>query len=309
MFRLAVFLLLGLAMLQTGCASREDVQVLEAQLKQTQKDAAKRIQQLEQQLAETRTRLQEQIAQSSNPMRAAQANIWSDLEQTRNRLSSLEGRVDAAERVLGEVESQGDKQQAILKRMAFETQAMRMALTSELGVDLPEPPAEGLDNATAPFAPGEARPANATAGNATASRAKKPSPPPEPEPEEQADPAKALYDTAMENFKARKYDKARRLWAEFAENFPKHYLAPNAWFWQGECHYQQQRYAQAVLAYQNVLDRYPKSAKFKTALLKQGITWFKLGKPKAGRLRLEELVESFPKTPEAKRARAFLDKQ
>ncbi len=297
-------LLLALAVVLPACASREDVQVLEAELRQTQKDAAGRIADLERELDKTRDQLQEAIIQSSSPVRATQANIWSDLEQTRNRLASLEGRLEAVERVLGDVEQQSSRQEQILERMAFETQAIRMALIHELGVDLPEPPADGLGNATDAFAPSVPGP---RAANATAAAPDVQAP--EEAPEEKADPAKALYDKAMESFKAQEYDRALRLWSEFAETFPKHWLAPNAWFWQGECHYQKQRYAQSVLAYQNVLDRYPKSSKYKTALLKQGVAWYKLGKPDAGKLRLEELAKGFPDTPEAKRAKAFLDKQ
>ena len=83
-------------------------------------------------------------------------------------------------------------------------------------------------------------------------------------------------------------------------------LVPNAVFWQGECFFQMQDYANAVLTYQKVIEEHSKSNKYTAALLKQGISFFKLKKNQAGRLVLEDLIKKHPQSAEAKRAQAYL---
>jgi TolA-binding protein len=41
-------------------------------------------------------------------------------------------------------------------------------------------------------------------------------------------------------------------------------------------------------------------------MLKQGMAFYKLGKKKAGKLVLKDLIKKFPHTVEARRARGFL---
>ncbi|GFM34176.1 tol-pal system protein YbgF [Desulfovibrio subterraneus] len=125
----------------------------------------------------------------------------------------------------------------------------------------------------------------------------------------QVEPAvteKQLYDAAFTAFKDRRYKDALRMWEQFEKTYPKHSLVPNAIFWQGETNYQLKEYAPAILAYQKVIDKYSKSDKYRSAMLKQGIAFGKLGKNQAGRVRLEELIKKFPKTQEAERAKKAL---
>ena len=99
---------------------------------------------------------------------------------------------------------------------------------------------------------------------------------------------------------------AIRSYYEFEKIYPKHSLVANAVFWQGETNYQLKEYGPAVLAYQRVIDTYSKSDKYRSAMLKQGISFGKLGKKTAAKVRLEELIKKFPKSPEADRAKKAL---
>ena len=103
-----------------------------------------------------------------------------------------------------------------------------------------------------------------------------------------------------------KYKQAQTTWAEFVKGFPKDPLVPNAIFWQGECFFQLQDYANAVLTYQKVIEEHSKSNKYRPALLKQGISFYKLKKDQAGKLVLEDLIKKYPDSAEAKRAQAYL---
>ncbi len=123
----------------------------------------------------------------------------------------------------------------------------------------------------------------------------------------QLDPAQILYEKAYENFGKRKYDTARSLWAEFTTTFTDHALVPNAIFWQGECWYQLVDYQRAILAYQDVIKKYPKSTKYKYALLKQGVSFYRLGKADLGKIVLEDLISKYPESTEATRAKQYIN--
>ena len=70
--------------------------------------------------------------------------------------------------------------------------------------------------------------------------------------------------------------------------------------------FQMQDYANAVLTYQKVIEEHKSSNKYTAALLKQGISFFKLKKDQAGKLVLEDLIKKHPESAEAKRAQAYL---
>ncbi|NMC47837.1 MAG: tetratricopeptide repeat protein, partial [Desulfovibrio sp.] len=76
------------------------------------------------------------------------------------------------------------------------------------------------------------------------------------------DPADALYTNALQSFNNRQYREALSMWSEFTKNFSKNPLIPNTYFWMGECSFQLGDFANAVLSYQEVIDKYPKSTKY-----------------------------------------------
>ncbi len=65
-------------------------------------------------------------------------------------------------------------------------------------------------------------------------------------------------------------------------------------------------YGKAVLAYQEVIEKYPRSPKYRSAVLKQGMAFYQIGKDKAGRAVLQDLVDRFPKSPEATVAKKYM---
>ena len=83
-------------------------------------------------------------------------------------------------------------------------------------------------------------------------------------------------------------------------------MTSNAWFWQGETNYQLQNYGNAALAYQEVITKFSKSNKLPAAMLKQGMSFEKLGKREAANARYKELIKTHPNSPEAKRAKTLI---
>jgi tol-pal system protein YbgF len=119
-------------------------------------------------------------------------------------------------------------------------------------------------------------------------------------------PPHDLYAQALEAFNKLEYSNALTLWHAMTDNYPEYTLVSNAFFWQGEAHYQMQDFDNAIVKYNRVIEQYPQSSKYPAALLKAGLSCFALYKYKEGELRLKELMEKFPNRAEAKRAEIFL---
>jgi TolA-binding protein len=65
---------------------------------------------------------------------------------------------------------------------------------------------------------------------------------------------------------------------QMTDNFPEHTLLSNAFFWQGEAHYQMQDFDNAIVKYNRVIEQYNESSKYPAALLKAGLSCFALYK-------------------------------
>jgi TolA-binding protein len=76
----------------------------------------------------------------------------------------------------------------------------------------------------------------------------------------------------------------------------------------GECNFQLGDFANAVLSYQEVIDKYPKSTKYPDALFKRGAAFLKLGNKNAAKLSFQEVITKFPNSPFAQRAKSMMPK-
>jgi tol-pal system protein YbgF len=236
----------------------------------------------------------------------AQADLWAEVKEMRGILAALEGRLDSMDRqTLAMTKSQGNAtvvlstltQEVNELQFQFNQAVAQLALTLE-----PSPTASQTDSSGAVSATENV--GNAGTADATAKKAEETA----PQKKSKADPAKALYDQAFQEFKAKNYIIARSMWEEFQKSFPNHKLIPNAIFWQGECYYQVGKYDEAILKYQEVIEQHPKSDKYPAALLKQGVSFIRTDKKKPGAYLLEELIKHFPKAPEARQAKYYLKK-
>ena len=55
-----------------------------------------------------------------------------------------------------------------------------------------------------------------------------------------------------------------------------------------------------------MITKFPKSNKLASSMLKQGMSFEKLGKREAANARYKELISKFPNSPEAKRAKSLI---
>jgi len=128
-------------------------------------------------------------------------------------------------------------------------------------------------------------------------KAKKEEPPPSPD---------ALYLKGLDSLKAGDVVTAREQFTKFLEQNPKHELAANAHFWIGETHYSEKNYELAILSYQEVIKSFPGKDKVVAAMLKQAMAFNAIKDAKSAKFVLKKLIEGYPKSEEAKKAKELL---
>jgi tol-pal system protein YbgF len=98
------------------------------------------------------------------------------------------------------------------------------------------------------------------------------------------------------------YAGGREVLQNFLKRYPKNELAVNAMYWIGEAYYGEKKYENAILQFQDVIQKYGDHPKAAAALLKQGMSFQALGDNKNARIIWQKLVDTFPLSEEAKNA-------
>jgi tol-pal system protein YbgF len=124
---------------------------------------------------------------------------------------------------------------------------------------------------------------------------------PEETPPKEATPEE-VYEAALNTFREEKHKEAREMMEAFIRKYPEHTLAGNAQFWIAETYYAEKDYDDAILAYEDLLQKHKKHSKVPAAILKQGLAFIELGDNKAARGILREVIEKYPKSEQAKTA-------
>lgn len=114
------------------------------------------------------------------------------------------------------------------------------------------------------------------------------------------------YSAAYQIFKEGNYDKARTEFQNFLAVYPDSEYSDNAQFWVGECYFFEQKYETAILEYEKVTKNYPNGNKVPYALLKQGLSFLKLGDKTSAKLLLQQVIKNYPNTSQARIARSSL---
>ncbi len=118
----------------------------------------------------------------------------------------------------------------------------------------------------------------------------------------------SLYAKALNLYRNGDIEGARSLFEKFLSIYPSTGLSDNALFWLGETYYVEGRYPEAIVRYQEVLTKYPRSDKVPSALLKMAFSQEKLGNATDAQVTLKRLVYSYPDTPQARIAKKELEK-
>jgi tol-pal system protein YbgF len=135
-----------------------------------------------------------------------------------------------------------------------------------------------------------------------------PPPPPAPAREHAARPGapEAAYNAALTVFRAREHGQAVLEFLDFIARYPKHPLAASAQYWIGEAYYLQRDWRQALVEFQKVLEYRGADGKAADALLKIGLCYTNLHEPLRARQAWQRVVQEYPTSEAADRARALL---
>lgn len=116
-----------------------------------------------------------------------------------------------------------------------------------------------------------------------------------------------LYRRAVAMIRTKeRYEEGRTLLQRFLQQQPQHSLSVNASYWIGEAYYGEKKYENAILQFQDVIDKHSDHPKAAAAQLKQGITFQTLGDNQSAKAIFSKLVETFPLSAEAKEAKRRL---
>ena len=122
-------------------------------------------------------------------------------------------------------------------------------------------------------------------------------------PQAQAPPADVLYNNALRDYNAAKYQLASQEFSDYLKFYGNTDLAGNAQFYIAEIEYRQGKYEDAVKDYDAVLEQYPGGNKTPSAELKKGFALLNLGQRDAATRELRALINRYPRSIEATQAR------
>ena len=231
--------------------------------------------------------LVEQTADQTNRMTAA----VNDLQQkVAAQDAAISGKIDTGS---GQVQSVSDSVEELKARIDKLQQSVN-SLQTQLQT-IQTPPQQTMPGATGqPGAAGAAGPGAGAAGPAgPAANA--------------APPLQDTYQSAVRDFDGAHYDVAQGEFQEILQYYPQDDLAGNAQYYLGEIAYRQGDWANAVKAYDSMLQSFPTSSKAPAAQLHKGFALLKLNRRSEALRELRTLIARHPHTPEAAQARRRLE--
>jgi TolA-binding protein len=117
-----------------------------------------------------------------------------------------------------------------------------------------------------------------------------------------------LYDTARADYFAGQWNSALSGFEAFLRAFPRSEQADDAQLYIGETHYAQNQWAQAIMAYTQVIDSYPGTNSVPIAYYKRGLAEQQLGQIDAARASWEAAAKMFPDSDAGRLAKQSLDR-
>lgn len=124
------------------------------------------------------------------------------------------------------------------------------------------------------------------------------------------DSAEQLYKQALQALQliadGTDFSHARQLFREFIHTYPQHPLSIDSMYWIGQTYYGDKQYENAILQFQDVIQKYANHPKMPAALTQQGMAFYALGDSLNAKVILERVVYWYPQTSEADKARELL---
>lgn len=292
-----IFFLILPLILVSCVVSQDEIQTLKIKVinlettlnKQNQKyeELEKRLDELNKKVVSLENKLSKDI------MVEIKTQVLSELEEIKKEQAQLSSHLEEL-KFSQEESEKGLKTQ--LENLATQTQAL------ELKIKEIEKKLETIPKETPKEVP---PPSNATAvspDNATAIITKKPEEKIEEKPLSEAQ----LYERAFTYYQKGDFKNAKRLFEEYIEKFPKGKWIGQAYFWIGDIYFKENKYEEAILNYQKLIELPGWHPLKPTAMLKQAQAFRALGDVEAYKILLKKIINQYPNSKEAETAKKLL---
>lgn len=111
------------------------------------------------------------------------------------------------------------------------------------------------------------------------------------------------YDGAFIQVRRGEYEPAIVSFNQYLIDCPDHESGANAHYWIGECYYSQDKFTEAVEAFEMLFTKYRNSANASRALYKLGRSQQELGQKSKAKKTFQSIIDDFPNTLESEQAR------
>ncbi len=210
-----------------------------------------------------------------------QADFQAELDGLRVDLQSMQGRTGDQERINDELRQDLSMLRDELSLQVADHEQRLAKLDAGLAAASAAPPAVSPSPTTAVAPPVVTTPAGESA----------------PE----------LYDRALKKIREEQdFNAGRELMEAFLKRYPEHDLAVNAAYWIGETYYAEKNYEQAILQFEEIIQKYGDHPKVASAMLKQALAFESTGDQATARLLLQRVIERYPLSDEAGKAKQKL---
>lgn len=223
------------------------------------------------------------VNQMNTTVNALQQKLNAQTEASGGKLDAISGQVQSLNDSFDELKSRIAKLDKELQDVQSQLQSMQAQSAAPAGASQPQQP-------------GGSQPAPSD-GNVQ----------PVAPPQAAAPPLQDSYQSALRDYNAARYDVASSEFTDVMTYYPNDALAGNAQFYLGEIAYREQKYKDAIKAYNGVLENFSGSPKAPAAQLRKGLALLQLKQTESGVHELRSLIQRYPQTPEALQARSKLN--
>lgn len=284
------FFIFPLILILFGCASRDDVIILDNRISSLQhqillqKDS---VDGMQNSVSRRIEQTEKKVELSMQPVHQNQANTITQIETLKTQIEGLQGRLETLEyNQKKELTKQGDVWSKDLKELLIRLQKLEQQPSGA--------PSPQVDQGNKPEKTKE-MPLNSKEELKGSKETVK-------EKEKGKVVAEEVYEEALAMLKKQAFEGAQKKFEEYLKMDTKGKYVEDARFGLAESLYWSKNYEEAVLSYQKLIKSFPKSKQIPEALYKQALSFISLKDPGSARLLLEKIVKSYPKSIQAKAA-------
>lgn len=225
------------------------------------------------------------------------ADYVADIDDLRDELRTLEGRLEVAEKAAADALQ--DSRRARMDLAEFKSRTLR----------------RGASDAGARVSPGTGSVETTSAASAAVVTGRAARPARVAPPSGGGPPAEDLsaeiqaYRTAHAAWQSDDTGTCVERFREFLQTYPSSPYADDAAFWMADCYYKQAEYKKAVLRFDEVVRNYPAGNKASDALYRQGESLLKLGPGfrEAAKRAFERVIKEYPDSARSSEAKRQLE--